>query len=61
MTNVIPFAARADTRLVPNPVETARTTAAVVADLVSVVAEIKGISGRVLPLPYEAREVERTL
>src|SRR5947199_267034 len=55
MTNVIPFVARADTHLVADPVETARTTAAVVADLVSVVAEIKELSGKVLPLPYDAR------
>ena len=61
MTNVIRFVARTDTRLVPDPVETARTTAAVVADLVSVVAEIKELSGKVLPLPYDAREVERTI
>jgi len=40
---------------------TARTTAAVVADLLSVAAEIKELSERVLPLPYDAREVERTL
>ena len=31
------------------------------ADLVSVVAEIKQLSERVLPLPYDAREVERTI
>jgi len=61
MTNVIPFVARADTRLVADPVETARTTAAVVADLVNVVAEIREISGRVLLLPNDAREVERTI
>jgi hypothetical protein len=61
MTNVIRFVARADTRLVADPVATARTTAAAVADLVSVVAEIKEISERVLPLPYDAREIERTL
>ena len=40
---------------------TARTMASIVADLVSVVAEIKEISERVLPLPYDAREIERTL
>ena len=40
---------------------TVRNTASVVADLVSVVAEIKQLSERVLPLPYDAREVERTL
>ena len=40
---------------------TARTTASVVADLVSVVAEIKEISERVLPLPNDAWEVERTI
>ena len=44
MANVIRFVARADTRLVADPVETARTAASVVADLVSVVAEIKEIS-----------------
>jgi hypothetical protein len=47
MTNVIPFAARADTHTVAapavlaDPVATARTTASVVADLVSVVAKIR--------------------
>src|SRR4051812_19094275 len=61
MTNVIPFVARADGGSVFDPVATARTTASVVADLVSMVAEIKEISGRVLPLPYDAREVERTI
>jgi len=61
MTNVIPFVARADGGSVSDPVATARTTASVVADLVSMVAEIKEISGRVLPLPYDAREVERTI
>jgi len=61
MTNVIPFMTRADTRMVADPVELARTTASVVSDLVSVVAEIKGLSERVLPLPYDAREVERTI
>ena len=61
MTNTIPFVARADTRSVAAPVETARTAASVVADLVSVVAEIKEISAKVLPLPYDAREVERTI
>ena len=60
MTNVIPFVARADGGSVPDPIATARTTASVVADLVSVVGEIKEISGKVLPLPYDAREVERT-
>lgn len=61
MTNVIPFVVRADSCKVADPVATARKTASVVADLVSVVAEIKEISERVLPLPYEAREVERTI
>ena len=67
MTNVIPFVARAETHpraapaVVADPVVTARTTASVVADFMSIVAGIKAISGRVLPLPYEAREVERTL
>ena len=60
MTNVIPFVARADGGSVPDPIATARTTASVVADLVSVVGEIKEISGKVLPLPYDALEVERT-
>jgi hypothetical protein len=61
MTNVIPFVARADSRVVDDPVATARTTASIVSDLVSVVAEIKETSERVLLLPYEAREVERTI
>jgi len=67
MTNVIPFVTRAESHpraasaVVADPAATARTTASVVADLVGLVAEIKAISGRVLPLPYEAREVERTL
>jgi len=67
MANVIPFVSRADPHprpapaVVADPVATARTTASVVDDLVGLVAEIKAISGRVLPLPYEAREVERTL
>jgi hypothetical protein len=60
MSNVIPFLARAGI----NPAldtAAARTTASVVADLVSVVAEIKQLSERVLPLTYDAREVERTI
>jgi len=61
MTNVIPFAARADAGRADAAVAVARTTVSVVADLVSVVAEIKEISERVLPLPYDAREIERTL
>jgi hypothetical protein len=56
MTNVIPFAARADAA-----VAIARTTVSVVADLVSTVEQIREISERVLPLPYDAREVERTI
>src|SRR3712207_3032922 len=67
MTNVIPFVARAATQTltapvaVADPVVTACTTDSVVADLVSNVAEIKELSERVLPLPYDAREVERKL
>ena len=67
MTNVIPFVARADTHSMvaalsaADPVATARTTASVVSDLVSVVAEIRELSERVLPLPFEARVVERTI
>src|SRR3954453_9630270 len=38
-----------------------RTTASVVSDLVRVVAEIRKISERVLPLPYDAHEAERTI
>jgi hypothetical protein len=60
MSNVIPFLVRAGI----NPAldtATGRNTASVVADLVSVVAEIKQLSERVLPLPYDAREVERTI
>src|SRR5688572_20372353 len=37
-----------------------RMTASVAADVVNTVAEDKEIGGRVLRLPYEAREVERT-
>ena len=59
MTNVVPFVARLDPSSVAPPT-TARATASIVADLVSVVAEIKEISERLLPLPYDAREVERT-
>ncbi len=61
MSNVIPFLARAGLNPALDAASSARTTAAVVADLVSVVAEIKELSERVLPLPYDAREVERTL
>ena len=67
MTNVIPFVARAypHPRAAPlgvdDPIVTARTTASVVADLVRLVAEIKELGGRGLPLPYEAREVEGTV
>jgi len=67
MTNIIPFVARADTHSmvaplsVADPAATARTTASVVSDLVSVVAEIRELSERVLPLPNDAREAERTI
>ena len=66
MTNVIPFVTRADAHdgcpsRAGRPVATGRTTASVVADLVNIVAEIRDISERVLRLPYEAREVERTI
>jgi len=61
MTNVIPFAVRAEINPALDAASMARTTAAVVADLVSMVEEIRDISERVLPLPYDAREVERTL
>ena len=44
-----------------DPVATGRTTASVVNDLVNIVAEIRDLSERVLRLPYEAREVERTI
>ena len=61
MTNVVPFVCRAPAGSTADPAAAARPTASVVADLVSVVAEIRDISGRVLPLPNEPREVERTL
>jgi len=61
MTNVIPFVSRAQAGSAADPTAAARTTASVVADLVSIVAEIKDIGGRVLPLPHEPRDVERTL
>ena len=61
MTNVIPFVTRGSMGLAIDSAATARTTASVVADLLSVVAEIKEISERVLPLPYEARDVERAI
>ncbi len=61
MTNVIPFVARANADPATDPVAAARTTASVVAYLVSVVEQISEISGRVLPLPNDPREVERTL
>jgi len=61
MRNVIPFVARSDTGLAADSVASARTTASVVADLVGMVTEIREISGRVLPLPYDAREVERAI
>jgi len=61
MTNVIPFAVRAKTNPALNAIATGRSTASVVADLVSTVEQIKEISERVIPLPYDAREVERTI
>jgi hypothetical protein len=61
MTNVVPFVSRTHAAPTVDPAAAARTTASVVADLVSVVAEIREISERVLPLPNEPREVERTL
>jgi hypothetical protein len=61
MTNVVPFVARLSPSTVADTTATVRATASIVADLVSVVAEIKEISGRVLPLPYDARKVERTI
>ncbi len=61
MTNVVPFVSRAQAGSAADPAAAARTTASVVADLVSVVAEIRDISERVLPLPNEPLEVERTL
>ena len=61
MTNVIPFVSRTHAAPTADPAAAARTTASVVADLVSVVAEIREISERVLPLPNEPLEVERTL
>jgi hypothetical protein len=61
MTNVLPFVSRAQAGSAADPAPAARTTASVVTDLVSVVAQIRDISGRILPLPHEPREVERTL
>jgi hypothetical protein len=61
MSNVIPFVVRAGINPALDAASPARTTTSVVADLVSMVEEIRGISERVLPLPYDAREVERTL
>ena len=61
MTNVVPFVSRAHAAPTVDPAAAARATASVVADLVSVEAEIRDISGRVLPLRHEPREVERTL
>jgi len=61
MSNVITFVARAGINPALDTVAMARTTASVVADLLSTVEEIRDISERVLPLPYDAREVERTL
>ena len=61
MTNVVPSVSRAHADLTAGPAAAARATTSVVADLVSVVAEIKESSARVLPLPNEPLEVERTL
>jgi hypothetical protein len=61
MTNVVPFVSRAQAGSAADPAAAARTTPSVVADLVSVVAEIRDISERGLPLPNEPLEVERTL
>jgi hypothetical protein len=61
MSNVIPFVVRAGINPALDAASTARTTASVVVDLLSTVEEIQAISERVLPLPYDPREVERTL
>ena len=61
MSNVIPFVVRAGINPALDAASRARTTTSVVADLVSMVEEIRGLSERVLPLPYDAREVERTI
>jgi adenylosuccinate synthase len=61
MTNVIAFVARLSPSSVMDTPATACITASVVADLVSMVEEIRDISERVLPLPYDARDVERTI
>ena len=61
MTNVVPFVSRTQAGSAADPAASARITASVVADLVSVVAKIRDISERVLPLPNEPLEVERTL
>jgi len=61
MTNVIPFAVRAEINPALDAASMARTTASVVANLLSMVEEIKELSERVLPLPYEAREVGRAI
>ena len=61
MTNVILFVSRAQAGSAADPAAAARAMASVVADLMSVVAQIRDVSGRVLPLPHEPREVERTL
>ena len=61
MSNVIPFLVRAGINPALDAASSAHTTASVVADLVSVVAEIKQLSERVLPLPCDAREVERAI
>jgi hypothetical protein len=60
-TNVIPFAVRAEINPALSAVASGRTAASVVADLVSTVEQIRDISERVLPLPYDARDVERTI
>ena len=61
MTNVIPFVIRSERDPPRDAVAAARTTASVVADLVGLVAQIKEITGCVLPLPDEAQEIERTV
>src|SRR5215204_4462295 len=61
MTNVVPVVLRAQAGSAADPAVAARATASVVADLVDIVGEIRGISGRVLPLPNSASDIERTL
>jgi hypothetical protein len=60
MTNVVPFVSRAHADPAVDPA-VARARASVEADLVGVVAKIRDIIERVLPLPTEPSEVERTL